>query len=122
MGDGLIFPSGRLRELEVALVEELSSLDIVFEVHLTRDARKVSSTTHKLVFAVPVDLGKIRCVFGGELIRRAEGPARRSVGQTANEGFRAAFLVAPARRGLNDFKRVGVPTADEAPRHFDGGI
>jgi hypothetical protein len=79
-------------------------------------------TMHNRVFAVPVDLGTINCVLGGELIRRAEGTARRSVGQTANEGFRAALLVDPARRVLNDLQRVGVPTADEAPRHFYGGI
>ena len=117
-----IFPGGRLRDLEVALVEEFSSLDIVSEVHLARDARKVPGTTHKLVFAVSVELGTIRCVFGGERIRRAECTARRSVGQTANEGFRAALLVGSARCGMYDLHRVGVPTADEAPCHFDRGI
>jgi len=122
MEGGRIFLGGRLRELEVAFVEEFSSLDIVFEVHLARDARKVSGTTHKRVFAVPVELGTIRGVPGGELIRRAESTACRSIGQTTNEGFRAALLVGPARRGQNDFVRVGVPTADEPPCHFDGGI
>src|SRR5262245_13920023 len=43
--------TGRLRELDVSLVEELSSLDLISEVHLARDAGKVSGTTHKRVFA-----------------------------------------------------------------------
>ncbi len=114
MEGGLIFPVDRLRELEVALVEEFSRLDIVFEVHLARDACKASSTTHKLVFAVPVELGTVRCIPGGELIRRAEGPARRSIGQTADEGFCAVLLVGPVNV-VKGYHRVGVPTADEAP-------
>ena len=123
MEGGRIFLGGRLRELEVAFVEEFSSLDVILEIHLARDTRKVSGTTHKRVFAVPVELGgKIRGVPSGELIRRAKSTACRSIGQTTNEGFRAALLVGPARRGQNDFVRVGVPTADEAPCHFDGRI
>ena len=106
----------------MAFVEEFSSLDIVLEIHLARDACKVSGATHKRVFAVPMEFGTIGCVPGGELIRRTESTACRSIGQTTNEGLRAALLVGTARRSQNDFVRVSVPTADEAPCHFDGGI
>lgn len=106
----------------MAFVEEFSSLYIVLEIYLACDARKVSGTTHQLVFAVPVNLGTIRGVLGGERICRAERAACRSIGQTTNEGFGAALLIGSARRRQKDLHLVGVPTADKAPCHSDGGI
>ena len=70
----------RLREFEVAPVRILCSLDIVSNIYLARDACKISGATHQRMFAVPVDLGTIRCELGGELIRGAESTACRSVG------------------------------------------
>ena len=118
----LIFLGDRLRKLEVTFVEEFSGLDIVLEIHLARDACKVSGTTHKWMFAVPVELGTISGIPGGELIRCTESTACRAIGQTTNEGFRAALLVGPVHWVVSDLQRVGVPTADEAPRHFERGI
>lgn len=122
MAGGCIYPGGCLWELEVTFVEEFSSLDIVLEIYLALDACEVSGATHQRVFAMPVELGPISCVPGGERIRRTESTACRSVGQTTDEGFRAALLVDAAGRGQNDFVRVGVPTADESPFHFDGRV
>lgn len=97
------------------------SLNIVSNIHLARDTRKISGTTHQRMFAVPVDLGTICCELGCELVCSAESAASRSVGQTANEGFRAALLVGPVHWVVSDLQRVGVPTANEASRHFEGG-
>jgi len=52
----------RLTELEVAFVGEISSLYVILEVHLARDACKVSGATHQRIFVVPVEFGIISCV------------------------------------------------------------